>query len=353
MMKRISARDRQLAGVAVSVMVALAFCLLSKDISPFKPLSYLTNIFVFIIVGIPMAVAVVIKTLLSNRAEFSRHAINSVFSDPLWRRRVISSIVAVGLLIAFMPVFSAMKSAIPLFNPFQWDGYFIDLDRLIHGDDAWKLLQPVIGYPVVTSALAGIYHSWLLLLYAGTLFFVFYHKQPLLRQRYLIAYFLSWTVVGVLLAIVFASVGPCFVEPITGRTDFVPQMEYLRTANEQYPVWVLSVQDLLLESYLQSDRGLGRGITAMPSMHVSQALLFFLAARHISKMAAWVAGLYLGLIMIGSVHLAYHYAVDGYVSIIVTAVIWKFSGWLAARSEPDEVPATALSNQALLHGISR
>jgi PAP2 superfamily len=342
-MARINSWDRQLAAVALSTLIALALCLLGKDISPFKPLSYLTNLFVFAIVGIPMLGLMAIKAGLTNRSAFSLSTIKVALSDPLWRRRTMSSILALGLLIAFMPLFSAMKSAIPLFNFFEWDGFFIDLDRMIHGGDAWKLLQPAIGYPIITSALAGIYVSWLLLLYAGTLFFVFYHKQPHLRQRYLIAYFLTWTIVGVLFAIILASVGPCFVEPLIGRTDFVPQMEYLRSANQQYPVWVLPVQDLLLESYLQSDRGLGRGITAMPSMHVSQAFLFFLAARHVSKLAAWATGLYLALIMVGSVHLAYHYAVDGYVAMIATAAIWKLSGYWAARYNHRETPGIAVA----------
>lgn len=31
--------------------------------------------------------------------------------------------------------------------------------------------------------------------------------------------------------------------------------------------------------------------------------------------------------MIGSVHLGWHYAIDGYVSILAVIVIWKAVGW--------------------------
>jgi PAP2 superfamily len=244
--------------------------------------------------------------------------------------RYVSAVVVLGSLIAFMPAFSAMKSAVPVFNAYSWDSTFIALDRQIHGDDPWRLLQPLVGYPIVTSVLAGFYHLWLMLLYFGSFYFVL-HKNPELRQRYFISYLLCWSVIGAGLAIAFSSVGPCFIEPIIGRNDFVPLMNYLKTADQQYPVLVLNVQDMLLARYQDADSSLGSGITAMPSMHVAHAFLFFLAARRISKRAAWIFGIFFVIIMIGSVHLAYHYAVDGYVSIIVTAIIWKLSGWWASR----------------------
>jgi hypothetical protein len=46
------------------------------------------------------------------------------------------------------------------------------------------------------------------------------------------------------------------------------------------------------------------------------------------------------IVLIGSVHLAYHYAVDGYVSIVVTGMIWAVSGALARRlSGADDHPS--------------
>jgi hypothetical protein len=69
----------------------------------------------------------------------------------------------------------------------------------------------------------------------------------------------------------------------------------------------------------------------MPSMHVSLAFLFCLAMRKVSKAAGLFFGLFFVVVLIGSVHLAYHYAVDGYASIIVTSLIWTASG-AAART---------------------
>jgi hypothetical protein len=49
------------------------------------------------------------------------------------------------------------------------------------------------------------------------------------------------------------------------------------------------------------------------------------------------------LIMIGSVHLGWHYAVDGYASVLTIPLIWKLSGMIVeywhARTRLVEVPS--------------
>ena len=41
--------------------------------------------------------------------------------------------------------------------------------------------------------------------------------------------------------------------------------------------------------------------------------------------------IYLFFIQIGSVHLGWHYAVDGYASMILTWLLWRLSGWIVNR----------------------
>ncbi len=48
-------------------------------------------------------------------------------------------------------------------------------------------------------------------------------------------------------------------------------------------------------------------------------------------------GVYCGIILIGSVHLGWHYAIDGYVGIAVSYALWRCVGWWLARSAPSAV----------------
>lgn len=248
------------------------------------------------------------------------------YAAPDKRALLLAGLPTLAMLASFMPFFSKMKAMIPLFNDYTWDATFIAWDRaLFFGHDAWEVMQPLLGYPVVTAFLALLYQAWLLLIYPGCLFFAFYRVDPDVRRRFFLGFVLSWTLVGGLLATLLASVGPVFLEPLVGDAHFAPQMAYLHAANEQVPVMTLPVQQMLLAWFHSDARGLGSGITAMPSMHIAMAFLYWLAMRRVSRPAGRFFFAFFVLIWIGSVHLAYHYAVDGLVSVIAVAAIWLAS----------------------------
>jgi hypothetical protein len=343
----IAKRDRDVVILVAVIIAIFSACLAMQDVRVFRLNSYLGNLAVYGYVIFLYAAFRIVRLAVVDRPDRLTKTIIERELNAERRQLLYAALPALACLIIFTPAFSGMKSAIPLFTEFTWDPYFIALDRQLHGTDPWLLLQPVFGYPIITSLLSMAYHFWVLLLYAFGIYFAFRSSDPVLRQRAFIAYFLCWAVVGVLMATGLASAGPCFAEPIAGRSDFLPLLDYLETANRHYPVMVLEVQASLLEGYRTGNYGLGRGITAMPSMHVSIAFLFFLTMRHISKAAAWVAGIFCVIIMIGSVHLAYHYAVDCYVAILVTALIWKAAGHWSnssryADTAPIGTPATAM-----------
>ena len=241
--------------------------------------------------------------------------------------RLVASVPVLLICAILIPVFSSLKAMIPLFTEFDWDATFIAWERaLLFGYDAWEVLQPVFGYPIVTALIAVLYHLWILLLYFGVAVLAISPAiNPDVRRKFFLSYAMAWSIVGGLMATWLASVGPVFAEPILGIPDFAPQMDYLRWANEQVPVMTVPVQDLLLEGYQNSDNSLGRGISAMPSMHIAVCVLFWLAARESSVNAGRFFFWFMVVIWIGSVHLAYHYALDGLVSLAAVWLIWKFA----------------------------
>jgi len=240
-------------------------------------------------------------------------------------------ILAAPALIAtalFLPAFSAAKSAIPYVNPFHFDPLFIRLDIAIHGDHAWKVVQRFAGFPIITFLIAGCYHLWILFLYAGVPLVAGFVERPDLRRQFLITYTFCWIFIGTLLAMSLSSAGPCFLEYFYGDHTFRPLMDYLHHVDGRFPIAALDVQQELLRWRENDEYGLGRGITAMPSMHVSIASLFAIFGFQISRRIGMALSGFALLIMVGSVHLGYHYAVDGYVSIVVTVCLWFLVGRL-------------------------
>lgn len=252
-----------------------------------------------------------------------------------WLRadRLIAGAIMIVILQLFFSLFTSMKALIPQFQPFAWDVTFAVWDRTLHGGiDPWLLLQPLLGHPWITTLVNAAYHLWFFIAYGFMVWQAFTLADPALRQQFFLTMMASWALLGNLAATLLSSAGPVYYGRVTGQADpFVPLMEYLQSADQVGRVWALQVHDLLWSGYANGEAGVGSGISAMPSMHVGCAVIFALAAGRVRRWLGWVFWAYAGLIMIGSVHLAWHYALDGYVAALLIVLIWHACGWLGSR----------------------
>ncbi len=250
----------------------------------------------------------------------------------LGQDRALRAVPVFLAFMVFMSAFTSMKMLIPVIQPFIWDEIFAVLDRTLHGGmDPWRLLHPLLGHPPMTTAVNFIYNLWFFVMFGALYWQLFSLANPQLRMQFFYSFFLSWIVNGTLLAILYSSAGPCFYAEFTGSDYFAPLMDYLHGAQQVSPVWALTTQDMLLESYREYGIGLGTGISAMPSMHVSIAFIIALAGWRTGRWPGIALTAFLFCILIGSVHLGWHYAIDGYASLLTTWLIWRFCGRLTAR----------------------
>ena len=243
--------------------------------------------------------------------------------------RVIGFYLIYSLLNPFFSAFSSIKSHIPLFNYYYADEMLMKIDQFVHfGYHPWELLQPILGLPILTQFLDLSYSIWFFLLF-GICTWMAISRFRRLRLQFFISFFMTWIILGNIMAIILSSVGPCYYGMVVdGQSPYADLMNYLNAAgyNQSTPLLALQNQKLLWNSFLSGVHlEFGGGISAMPSLHVAIAFLFVLVGMKIHKLLGVVFSYYALLIFLGSVHLGWHYAVDGYVAIVAVFTIWKMS----------------------------
>jgi len=259
-----------------------------------------------------------------------RYAFNDLRTNYLKAERLLNGLTIILFMPAFMSAFGSFKTMIPVLNPFSWDSTFDRLDVLIHGGrHPWQLLQPVFGYPFLTCAINFFYHLWFFVMFGVLVWQAFSLGNPRLRMQYLLTFVLSWILLGTVAAIAFSSAGPCYYGRVVDSVDiYEPLMKYLWSVNDSYPVWALNVQEALWAAYQNKELAPLKGISAMPSMHVSSAFLFALVGWRTHRRIGIELSTIAILITIGCVHLGWHYAVDAYAAIAGTWLIWWAVGHL-------------------------
>ncbi len=246
----------------------------------------------------------------------------------------VASVLPVFLLFPFFgSAFSYFRVYIPSFRPFSWDPVLAEWDRWLHGGmHPWQWLQPILGHPYATTAINGIYHLWFVVMFGVILWQMGALARPRRRMQFFLTFVLLWGLLGNVAATLLSSAGPVYYGRITGLPDpFAPLMAYLHSASEVSPVWALNVQDMLWNSYAEEGLAIIGGMTAMPSMHIATCMSFTLIAFATNRRLGWLFAGFTAIMQVGSVHLGWHYAIDGYVAAIGTWLIWLAVGWLLER----------------------
>lgn len=250
-----------------------------------------------------------------------------------WGDRGPGVALSVAALPALMTTFLLGKLLIPDIQPFSWDERLAELDRELHGGDPWRLLYPFLGEPEITRGLSLLYSLWFIpMLAAWFVWAICDHPQ---RMRFLMSYATSWILLGTVAATLLSSAGPIFYADVTGKPGpFGDQVAYLRAVDAEAPLASMRIRDRLWASYTTGVMHGGSGISAMPSLHVAIMTLCAISSWYVSRRLGIVMTIYAAIIFLGSIHLGWHYAVDGYVAIIGAAAIWMAFGRFAPRPDP-------------------
>jgi hypothetical protein len=251
---------------------------------------------------------------------------------PLRSERVLGFVLVALLVPVLLNTFGAWKALIPTLHPFASDAQLAALDRTLHlGRDPWRWLHPWLGQPSVTRAIDTIYWTWILWIPLIVLWQA-WDGDHMRRRRFLLTFVLSWIVLGTGLATLVSSAGPCFYKYLVpGQDPYADLLSYLDRIHVQNPLHARQWQIVLWVVYKMPTPEPYTRISAMPSMHVAMPVLYTLSAWPRSRVLGVLCAAFALVIMVGSVHLGWHYAVDGEVSILAVCGLWWVAGRITRR----------------------
>jgi hypothetical protein len=267
----------------------------------------------------------------------------------LFRERYVSAERVAGAAVASLAICIVMntyvswKRAIPTLQPFSWDARFAELDRALHfGRDPWEWLTPMLRSAEATWVVDQLYFGYfvaLVLMFAWQA----WSADRQVRRRFFLSVALAWLLMGNWAATLFSSAGPCYYAHVVGTPDpFAPLFQRLAEIGDQRALAAPWLQDQVWRAHQAGMSAPYRGISAMPSMHVAITFLFALTGFARSRLTGVVTGGYAAVVVLGSVLLGWHYAIDAYASLLGAWLIWRLAGRLiAVRGIPPSVAGGA------------
>lgn len=217
--------------------------------------------------------------------------------------------------------FVLIKTSLPEVVPFYADAWFADLDRALHGgQDPWVWTYAVAEALPMGAIVPAYFQIWAVAALCFPIFLAIADQDTARVNRFLILFVVSWLVLGNILALAGMSAGPVFYDRLYGTERFA-DLELALAASEHTDLF-MRVQDGLWTAYSMQIQSIGAGISAFPSVHVAIAMVVMLYLTERAKWLAPVGLAFLAAILFLSVYSGYHYALDGYVSILVVGGLW-------------------------------
>ena len=323
--------DRLLyAFVGLYVLVVWLAASLIGDSGKFHPLLYVSHTLSvsassLLLVLTPFAALAVAFAIRRNpSAPFSEllRIIGSVAGP-----RVVTGTLLLTITGVFYGTFTSAKNMLPDVFHSHWDAQLAKADRLISGGvDPSAFLMSIQGndLTVLSFVYGGVWH---VLVFGLTALVAISKSYDRVRKQFLLASLACWVFVGNILAATFYSGGPSFYDLFTGDGA---RFSYL--TKSVTPAMTLAEQSYLREFFKTGEIGMGTGIAAFPSMHVTAATLIAFLLGSMDRRLSWLGIAFVAFIEVGSVRLGWHYAIDGYVGVCSAVIVWWAAGKILVGS---------------------
>ena len=327
--------------VTLSLLVGVELLLDLGDETAFTV--FYIDIFVFIFFVYQITRAFFGAAITYDR-EKSWHSVRGYLKDVFAPARLVNSVFAFVCVYCVVSSFCIVKSLIAEINPYQFDPLFSEIDRIIHfGRYPHEYFEALLDNKAFIYFLDRLYISWYLAIYIFIAAQMYRDVDAPGRMHAIVAFCLCWSLLGNVAAIGLSSVGPIFWDLyVDAPNPYAVQLQTLNAVHQQMPLLRDIAYDALITLETNDVRVDINAPSAMPSIHIALSALFVFYAFQYCRVLFVPAIVYLILIQIASFVLGWHYALDGYVSIILMYLIWRGVGALLGKiSPPVSAPTSA------------
>ena len=231
----------------------------------------------------------------------------------------------------FSSAFPFVKTSMPYLVPFYADETFAAWDKALHGGiDPWVWTHQ-FAHLISAKAVATLYFIvWGFLAVFFPVALAVSDGDRARKGRFLILYVFVWIGLGNVVALISSSVGPVYYDRLLGTDRFASLITALHTS-EIATTQIGIVQDGLWRVYSEFSQAAGSGISAFPSVHVGISTLVMLYLFERSKWLAPLGITFLAAIQFCSVYIGWHYAIDGYFSLLAVLGVWYALRFMSDR----------------------
>jgi len=264
----------------------------------------------------------------------------AVFRNADLLPRVRQAVILLMLCSLFFPAFTITKTHLSAIVPFYADPWLAELDAALHfGQDPWRLAHALQG-EAVTAFGVWLYHDlWLIPAMFMPVILRLVDDDDARVMRFIYLYFLTWIVLGNLVALGLMSAGPVYYDRLFEAGRFAGLGQVLAEIDAPR---LTGFQEFLWDNYANGRQSAGSGISAFPSVHIGMVTVW---ALYIAERFPRATPLSVALVVVYtfySVYLGWHYAIDAYFSTLVLVLAW---GALRSLKGQERTVAPLLQDQ--------